>query len=46
MTREPLYGLAEWAARFDPRLLGLASDEAALLNDDRVGRALDALFDI
>jgi len=43
--REPLYGLGEWAGRFDPALLGLAPDEAELLNDDRVGRALDALFD-
>jgi len=38
--REPLYGLGEWAGRFDPALLGLAPDEAELLNDDRVGRAL------
>ncbi len=45
VAREPLYGLAEWAARHDPGLLGLAADEAALLNDDRVGRALDQLFD-
>jgi len=45
VAREPLYGLAEWAARFDPALLGLAADEVALLNDDRVGRALDQLFD-
>ncbi|MGO9901354.1 MAG: DUF4277 domain-containing protein [Solirubrobacteraceae bacterium] len=45
VAREPLYGLAEWAERFEPGLLGLASSEAALLNDDRVGRALDQLFD-
>ncbi|MGH3999266.1 MAG: IS1634 family transposase, partial [Pseudonocardiaceae bacterium] len=43
--REPLYGLGEWAARFDPALLGLASHEVELLNDDRVGRALESLFD-
>jgi len=43
--REPLYGLGEWAARFDPALLGLASGEVGLLGDDRVGRALEALFD-
>ena len=46
VAREPLYGLAEWAERFDPGLLGLRPGDAALLNDDRVGRALDALFDI
>ena len=45
LGREPLYGLGEWAARFDPALLGLAPGEVGLLNDDRVGRALEALFD-
>jgi transposase len=45
VAREPLYGLAEWAERYDPGLLGLATGESALLNDDRVGRALDQLFD-
>lgn len=45
LGREPLYGLGEWAARFDPALLGLTSQQLAVLNDDRVGRALEALFD-
>ena len=45
LGREPLYGLGEWAARFDPALLGLRPDEAQVVNDDRVGRALEALFD-
>lgn len=45
VEREPLYGLGEWAARFEPGLLGLRPDEAELLNDDRAGRALDQLFD-
>jgi len=45
VAREPLYGLADWAARYDPGLLGLRAGEAELLNDDRVGRALDQLFD-
>jgi transposase len=45
LGREPLYGLGEWAARFDPVLLGLAPGEVELLNDDRVGRALERLFD-
>jgi hypothetical protein len=45
VAREPLYGLADWAVRHDPALLGLAPGEADLLNDDRVGRALDQLFD-
>jgi transposase len=45
LAREPLYGLGDWAARFDPGLLGLAAGEAVMLNDDRVGRVLDQLFD-
>lgn len=43
--RQPLYGLAEWAAGYEPAQLGLAPGQAALLNDDRAGRALDALFE-
>jgi Domain of unknown function (DUF4277)/Transposase DDE domain len=43
--RVPLYGLADWAAGFDPAQLGLAPGQAALLNDDRAGRALDLLYD-
>lgn len=46
VARAPLYGLGEWAASFDPRLLGLErEDEVELLNDDRLGRALERLFD-
>ena len=43
--REPVYALGEWAAPFDPALLGLAAGQASLLNDDRVGRTLARLFD-
>lgn len=42
--REPLYALAEWAAGYEPALLGLRAGQAALLNDDRAGRALDDLY--
>lgn len=45
LGREPLYGLGEWAARFEPALLGLRPEEVSVVNDDRAGRALDALFD-
>ena len=45
LGREPLYALGEWAARYDPALLALSEAEAGAVNDDRVGRALDALFD-
>jgi hypothetical protein len=41
--RQPLYGLADWAAGYEPAQLGLAPGQARLLNDDRAGRALDAL---
>ncbi len=45
LARVPLYGLGEWADDWVPQLLGLEADELALLNDDRVGRGLDRLFD-
>jgi hypothetical protein len=45
IEREPLYKLSEWAALFDPYLVGLGETGASVLNDDRVGRSLDALFD-
>jgi len=43
--RQPLYTHTEWAARAEPSLIGLEEGQADLLNDDRVGRALDRLFD-
>jgi transposase len=45
LARVPLYGLGEWARAWVPSLLGLEPEQAALLHDDRVGRALDRLFD-
>ena len=44
LAREPLYGIGEWAARFDPQALGFSDDQLPSLNDDRVGRCLDRLF--
>jgi transposase len=44
LSREPLYGIGEWAARFDPVALGFADTQLPSLNDDRVGRCLDRLF--
>ena len=44
LAREPLYGIGEWAARFDPEALGFADTQLPSLNDDRVGRCLDRLF--
>ncbi len=45
VSREPLYGIGEWAARHVPELLGLTPDQLDALNDDRVGRSLDRVFD-
>ncbi len=39
----PLYRIAEWAAPWEPEVLGLTPVQKAALNDDRVARALDAL---
>jgi transposase len=44
LGRRPIYGLQEWAQPFLPSLLGLEPDQVGGLNDDRVGRALDRLF--
>ncbi len=43
--RRPLYELSEWVAERDPDLLGLDPDQQQLFNDDRLGRALDRLFE-
>lgn len=40
LSREPIYGVGEWAARFAPDLFNLWEDEVDLLSDDRVGRGL------
>src|SRR4051794_11065081 len=45
ISREPLYGVGQWAARYLPELLGLTPMQLPSLNDDRVGRCLDRLFD-
>ncbi len=45
LARVPLYGLGEWARGWTPVLLGLPPEHVGLLNDDRVGRALDRFFD-
>src|SRR3954452_24309304 len=45
ISREPLYGIGEWAARHAPERLRLTAGQVPALNDDRVGRSLDRLFD-
>jgi transposase len=44
LCRHPLYEMAQWARRFVPEDLGLGSEQVGLMNDDRLGRALDKLF--
>lgn len=44
LSREPLYGLGEWAVRHDPTLLGLTPEQIGFLNDDRAGRWLTRFF--
>jgi len=43
-AREPVYGVSEWARQYLPTVLGLSVSQVAGLNDDRVGRWLDRLF--
>jgi transposase len=43
LARQPLYALPAWISRRVPEHLGLQTDQLPLLNDDRIGRALDHL---
>jgi transposase len=45
VEREPVYRQHEAVADFAPDLFGLTAEEAEELGDDRIGRALDRLFD-
>jgi transposase len=44
MSREPIYGVGEWAGLFAPDLFDLWMDQIAMLHDDRLGRCLTRLF--
>jgi transposase len=44
LSREPIYGLGEWAQRHAPDLIEIPSAKMKHLNDDRLGRCLDRLF--
>lgn len=41
--RSPLYEMSDWIIPLDLESLGLCTDDAASLNDDRLGRVLDAV---
>ncbi|MGE0760624.1 MAG: IS1634 family transposase [Pirellulaceae bacterium] len=44
LSREPLYGIPEWAARHAPDLFDLFEPQVAELRDDRLGSCLARLF--
>lgn len=44
VSREPVYAVGEWAARFAPDLLNVWPEQVSLLHDDRLGRCLTRLF--
>jgi transposase len=44
LARQPLYALPQWLARRVPEHLGLLPAQVTLLQDDRLGRALDRLY--
>lgn len=44
VSREPLYGVAEWARNFGPELFDLWPEDLEHLNDDRVGRCTERVF--
>jgi len=43
IARQPLYAIPQWAQRRVPQHLGLLPEQLTLLNDDRIGTALDHL---
>jgi transposase len=45
IEREPVYRVQEGTAEFVHELLGLGPEQFANLSDDRIGRALDRLFE-
>ena len=45
VSREPLYGIEEWISGFPAELLGISEENVRRINDDRIGRSLERLFD-
>ena len=46
ISREPLYAVPEWLRAHSLDLIGLKPSECDRLNDDRIGRALDQLYEL
>lgn len=44
VSREPINGVGEWAARYAPDRFDLFAADVALLHDDRLGRSLHTMF--
>lgn len=46
-SREPLYGVPDWLDKHVPEHFGFGeSQPSKLMNDDRIGRALDRLYEV
>jgi transposase len=45
IERQPLYNLAQWSKQYDVKWIGLEGVNPKILNDDRIGRSLNALFE-
>ncbi|EQD75426.1 transposase IS4 family protein, partial [mine drainage metagenome] len=46
MERKPVYGMGKWVSSIEPSLLGITANQTDHVNDDRMGRTLDMLFDV
>ena len=44
VSRQPLYGVGDWARRHPPECFHLSAGQLRHWNDDRLGRGLDRLF--
>lgn len=44
VSREPMYGITEWARNYGPELFDLWPEQVDALNDDRIGRVLERMF--
>jgi len=44
-SREPIYGVGDWARQQSPEHLGLTTKQVSSINDDRVARCLDRMYE-